>query len=81
MVWLEISDTLELTWVGEYKESWRKKKSISHVFKKKNCFKEKNKPAHWVGPSKLGSLDIDEFFKRTQRFDENQDMVTGNTEE
>ena len=39
------------------------------------------KPAHWVGHSKLRSLDIDDFFKITQKFDENQASVTGNTEE
>ena len=47
----------------------------------KKCFKDNNKPAHGVGHSKLISLDIDEFFKRTPKFDENQASVTGNTEE
>ena len=48
------------------------------------CFQKKtkdnDKPAHWVGHSKLGSLDIDDFFKRTPKFDENQASVTGSTE-
>ena len=43
--------------------------------------KDNNKPAHWVGHSKLGSLDIYELFKITPNFDENQDIVTGNIEE
>ena len=43
--------------------------------------KKNDKPAHWVGYSKLGSLDIDDFFKRTPKFDENQAIVTVNTEE
>ena len=45
------------------------------------CFKDNNKPAHWVGRYKLGSLDIDKFFKITQKFDEQKASVTGNTEE
>ena len=36
----------------------------------KKCSKDNNKPAHWVGNSKLISLDIDELFKRTPNFDE-----------
>ena len=44
-------------------------------------FKDNDKPAHWVGHSKLGSLDIYDSFKRTPNFDENQASVTGNTEE
>ena len=47
----------------------------------KNCFKYNNKPAHWVGQSKLRFLDIDELFKWTPKFDENQACVTGKTEE
>ena len=42
--------------------------------------KDDNKPAHWVGHSKLRSLDIYEFFKRAPKFDEKQASVTGNTE-
>ena len=45
------------------------------------CFKDNDKPAHWVGHSKLRSLDIYDFFKRTQTFYENQASVTGNKEE
>ena len=37
----------------------------------KNTFEDNNKPAHWVGHSKLRSLDIDNSFKITPRFDEN----------
>ena len=48
---------------------------------KNNVFKDNNKTAHWVGHSKLGSLDIDEFFKITQKFDEKEASVTGKTEE
>ena len=48
---------------------------------KKYCFKDNNKPAHWVGHSKLRSLDIDEFLKRTPNFDEKESSVTGKTEE
>ena len=44
-------------------------------------FKGKNKPAHWVGHSKLRSLDIYEFFKITPNFDEKQASVTGITQE
>ena len=31
-------------------------------------FKDNNKPAHWVGHSKLRSLEIDEFLKEHQTF-------------
>ena len=48
---------------------------------KEKCFKDNNKPAHWVGHSKIGSLEIDEFFKRTPKFDEKQASVTGNIKE
>ena len=48
---------------------------------KKICYKHNDEPAHWVGHSKLRSLDIDEFIKRTPKFDEDQASVTGNTEE
>ena len=44
-------------------------------------FKENDKPAHWVGHSKLRSLDKDELFKRTPNFDENKASVIGSTEE
>ena len=57
-----------------------KEKYILCVFKK-ICFKDINKPAHWVGHSKLRSLDMDDLFKITPRFDENQASVTGNIEE
>ena len=56
--------------MGESKESWWKKKS-----------KDNDKPAHWVGHSKLRSLDIYELFKRTPDFDEKEASVTGKTEE
>ena len=57
------------------------KEKIHFACLKNNCFKDNNKPAHWVGHSKLGSLDIDEFFKRTPTFYEKKGRVTGNTEE
>ena len=41
-------------------------------------FKGKNKRAHWVGHSKLISLDIYKFYTRTSEFDEEQASVTGN---
>ena len=44
-------------------------------------FKDNNKPAHWVGHSKLGSLDIDNFFKGTPKFDEKKASVIGYTQE
>ena len=44
------------------------------------CFKDNNKPAYLVGNSKLGSLYIDEFFKRTPKFDEKETSVTGRTQ-
>ena len=47
----------------------------------KKCFKDNNKPAHWVGHSELISLNIYELCKRTPKFDEKQASVTGNTEE
>ena len=43
--------------------------------------KENNKTAHWVGHLKLKSLDIDVLFKITPEFDEEQAIVTGNTQE
>ena len=43
---------------------------------KKSCFKDNNEPAHWVGHSKWISLYIDEFFKRTPKFDEKEASVT-----
>ena len=57
-----------------------KENSILRVFKNK-CFKDSNKPAHWVGHSKLRSLDIDEFFKRTPNFDEKEASITGKIKE
>ena len=65
--------------MGESKESWWKKKSILCNFKKQKIYN--NKPANWVGHSKLGSLEMDEFFKRTQFFYEKEASVTGKTEE
>ena len=56
-----------------------KNKSSLCVFKK--MFKDNNKHAHWVVHSKLRSLYIYEFSKRTRKFDDNQDSVTGNVEE
>ena len=47
----------------------------------KNKIKDNNKPAHWVGLSKLVSLYIYEFFKRTPKFDEKESSVTGKKEE
>ena len=47
---------------------------------KRICLKDNYKPAHWVGHCKIISLDIDEFFKITPKFDENRASVTGNTE-
>ena len=38
-------------------------------------------PAHWFGHSKLRSLEIDELFKRTPKFEEKEASVTGKTEE
>ena len=48
---------------------------------KRNCFKDNNKPAHWVGHSKLIYLEINELFKRTLNFDEKEASVAGKTEE
>ena len=48
------------------------KEKIHFVGLKKNCFKDNNKPAHWVGNSKSIPLDIDELFKRTPKLDENR---------
>ena len=64
--------------MGESKEFWLKKNQLC-VYSKK-WFKDNDKPAHWVGHSKLRSLDIDELFKIKQKFDENQASVTGNIE-
>ena len=33
-----------------------------HFVCPKKAFKDNNEPAHWVGHSKLGSPDLDEFF-------------------
>ena len=64
--------------MGESKESQWKKKYIC-VSLKNICFQDNDKPAHWVGHSKLRFLYIDDFFKITPKFDENQASVTGNT--
>ena len=48
---------------------------------KNNFFKDNNKPAHWVGHSKLISLDINDLFYRTPKSDEKEASVTGETEE
>ena len=58
-----------------------KEKNPFCVSSKINCFKYNVKPAHWVGHSKLRSLDTDNLFKRTPKFYENQASITGNTEE
>ena len=47
----------------------------------KKTIRNNNKPAHWVGHSKIGSLEIDEFFKITRKIDETQASLTDNTEE
>ena len=57
------------------------KEKIHFVCPQKNVLKDKNKPAHWVNHSKLTSLNIDEYFKRTPQSDEKQASVTGSTEE
>ena len=51
-----------------------------HQFCVSSKKKVNNKPAHWVGHSKLRSLEIDNFFKITQNFDEKEATVTGKTE-
>ena len=38
-----------------------RKKSFC-VSSKTKCFKDNNKPAHWVGSSKLRYLNIDDLF-------------------
>ena len=65
--------------MGESKELWQKKKLILCVFKEKS-FKDNNKPAHWVGHSKLKSLDKNDFFKRTPNIYEKEASVTGKSE-
>ena len=67
--------------MGESKESWWNKKINFVCIRIKKCFKDNNKPANWVGHSKLGSLDIDELFIRTPNFYEKEASVTGKTEE
>ena len=57
------------------------KKKINFVCLQKNCFKDNNKPLHWVGHSKLRSLNIDELFKITPKFDEKEASVNGEIEE
>ena len=44
---------------------------------KNGYFRENNKPVHSVGHLKLGSLDIYELFKITQKIDEKEASVTG----
>ena len=56
-------------------------RKIHFVCLQKECFKDNNKPAHWVGHSKLRYIDIYEFIKSTPNFDEKQASETGNTEE
>ena len=46
---------------------------------KKTCFKDNVKTAHWVGNSKLWSIDTDYLFKRTPVVDVKQASVTENT--
>ena len=57
------------------------KEKIHFLCLKKYCFGDNNKPAHWVGHSKLRSQDVDELFKITPKSDEKDASVTGNTEE
>ena len=45
----------------------------------KQCLKDNNKTAHWVGHSQLKSLDTDDFSKRTPFVDDIQASLTGNT--
>ena len=49
------------------------------VCPQKKCFKDDDKPSHWVGHSKLKSLNIDELFLKTPKFYENKASVTRNT--
>ena len=57
------------------------KEKIHFCVLKKICFKDNDKPVHWVGHQKLRSIDIDDFFKITPKFDKNQASVNGNTGE
>ena len=54
------------------------RKYILCVFK---TIKDNNKTAHWVGHSKLRSVYIDEFFKKTPKIYEKEASVTVKTEE
>ena len=66
MIWKFQIHWNKLKWVNTRSREERKNLfCVSSIF-----FKDNNKPEHWVGHSKLGSLDIDEFFKRTPNFDE-----------
>ena len=56
-------------------------KTSHFVCLRKNFLKITINLAHWVGHSKLGSLDKDELFKIAPQFDEKEASVTGNTEE
>ena len=48
------------------------------MYSKNICNKDNDKPAYWVGRSKLISLDINDLIKRTPTFNKIQDSVTGN---
>ena len=54
-------------------------KKIHFVCLQNKCFKDNVKTAHWVGHSKLRSLDIDDLFKRTTDVDDTQYSVNGTT--
>ena len=64
--------------MGESKEL-RWSKNPFCVSSKKSWFKDNNKPAHWLGHSKLISLEIDELFKITPNFYEKEASLTGIT--
>ena len=53
--------------MGESKESWWKKIHFVCLLRK---IKDNDKPEHWVGHSKLGSLEIDDFLKISPTLDE-----------
>ena len=52
----------KLEWVNS--RDCDESKNLLCVSSKRLCVKDNNKPAHWVGHSKLRSLDMDECFKR-----------------
>ena len=68
----------KLEWVNP-----RSRNEIKNLFcvSSRNVLKDNNRPAHMVGHSKLGSLDISEILKTTQGFYEKGASVTGNIEE